>query len=385
MSEEADDSSKTFEPSGKKLAEAWENGNFPKAPELGVAFVLLAGYCALAFGMKENVKLLFEVSAYVFANLGALPVTEESVCGMVTEGMAGVAAMLAPMLLGCSVAAVLAGGAQTAFRLSPKVFEPKIEKFNPVTNFKNIFSKQGMVQFLVDLLKFGAVAVILWGAIKQILSDPIFFTPVDIVRVGEFIYNSLLVVLVRLILAISFIGMIHFLYQRWRHHKDLMMTHEEVKQEQKNQDVPQHVKTAQRQAARRLMQKQSLNAVPTADVVVTNPTHYAVALKYERGKDTAPVIVAKGQNLFALKIKEVAKQHGVPTVENKIVARMLYKLGKVGRSIPVELFEVVAQILAHVYRTHRYYFHRLEARRRDAAALAAKTAPKKGLRAKKVA
>jgi flagellar biosynthetic protein FlhB len=115
--------------------------------------------------------------------------------------------------------------------------------------------------------------------------------------------------------------------------------------------------------ARRLTQKQMLSAVPTADVVVTNPTHFAVALKYERGKDKAPVILAKGENRFAQRIKALAAEHGVPMVENKPVARMLFSLGKVGESIPPELYQAVASILAVVYRTHRYYFHRLKARR----------------------
>lgn len=116
------------------------------------------------------------------------------------------------------------------------------------------------------------------------------------------------------------------------------------------------------------MQKQMLEAVPTADVVVTNPTHYAVALKYERGKDNAPIILAKGENGFAKRIKALAKEHGVPTVENKPVARMLFAVGKVGESIPSELYQAVAEILAFVYRTHRLYFHELKMRRTAAGA-----------------
>jgi flagellar biosynthetic protein FlhB len=128
------------------------------------------------------------------------------------------------------------------------------------------------------------------------------------------------------------------------------------------------MKGAQRRLGRRLMQKQMLAAVATADVVLTNPTHYAVALRYERGRDQAPVILAKGENRFAQRIKALAAQHGVPTVENKPVARMLFALGQVGETIPAELYQAVASILAVVYRTHRYYFHRLKSRRFEAAA-----------------
>jgi flagellar biosynthetic protein FlhB len=118
--------------------------------------------------------------------------------------------------------------------------------------------------------------------------------------------------------------------------------------------------------ARRLMQKQMLSAVATADVVVTNPTHYAVALKYERGQDKAPIVLAKGENQFARRIKALAAENGVPMVENRPVARMLYAMGEVGEAIPPELYQAVAGILAVVYRTHRYYFHRLKSRRLEA-------------------
>jgi flagellar biosynthetic protein FlhB len=116
------------------------------------------------------------------------------------------------------------------------------------------------------------------------------------------------------------------------------------------------------------MQKQMLSAVPTADVVITNPTHYAVALKYERGVDQAPVVLAKGENRFALRLKALAAEHGVPVIENKPVARMLFGVGRVGETIPPQLYQAVAEILAVVYRTHRYYFHQLKTRRVAASA-----------------
>jgi flagellar biosynthetic protein FlhB len=147
-----------------------------------------------------------------------------------------------------------------------------------------------------------------------------------------------------------------------------MMTRQELKDERKNSEGDANVKSAMRRLARRIMQKQMLAAVPTADVVITNPTHYAVALKYERGLDQAPVVLAKGENRFALRIKALAAEHGVPSVENRPVARLLFGLGKVGEGIPPQLYQAVAEILAVVYRTHRYYFHQLRTRRLGVAA-----------------
>jgi flagellar biosynthetic protein FlhB len=162
------------------------------------------------------------------------------------------------------------------------------------------------------------------------------------------------------------IAALHYIYQRRKTEKDLMMSKHEVTEEMKEAMGDPKIKAAQRAMARRLAQKQMLAEVPVADVIVTNPTHYAVALKYERGKDAAPVLVAKGENLMAQRIKQIGREHGVPMVENKPVARSLFRFGKVGEPIPSQLYQAIAEILGYVYRTHRYYFHQLKMRRMSA-------------------
>jgi len=161
---------------------------------------------------------------------------------------------------------------------------------------------------------------------------------------------------------------VSYSYEKFKTTKELMMTKQEVKDERRNSDGNAFTKIAMRRMARRLMQKQMLAAVATADVVITNPTHYAVALKYERNKDKAPVVLAKGENRFAMRLKAIAIEHGVPIVENKPVARVLFSMSKVGEIIPTDLYKAVAEILAVVYRTNRYYFHRLKSRRMEASA-----------------
>ena len=141
------------------------------------------------------------------------------------------------------------------------------------------------------------------------------------------------------------------------------LTKEEVKEETKSKEVAPEVKSAQRKKAMEMLSGQNLSDVGTADVVVTNPTHYAVALRYEKGMDLAPIVIAKGENLLARKIKVLAAEHDVPTVENKPVARALFVLGRVGEPIPLDFYQVIAEILAQVYKTHANYFHRLKARR----------------------
>jgi len=141
------------------------------------------------------------------------------------------------------------------------------------------------------------------------------------------------------------------------------MTKQEIKDEHRQAQGDPNVKIAQRAMARRLLQRQMLADVPKADVIVTNPTHYAVALKYERGVDSAPIVLAKGHNSFAQRIKSIGAKFEVPTVENKPVARALFKFGQVGKPIPVQLYQAIAEILGYVYRTHRYYFFQLKSRR----------------------
>jgi flagellar biosynthetic protein FlhB len=196
-----------------------------------------------------------------------------------------------------------------------------------------------------------------------ILTDPIFYTPVPVHRLGSFIYDSTLALFFRLALAMGGLALLHYIFQLKKTEKDLMMTKQEIKDENRQAMGDPNVKMAQRAMARRLMQKQMLADVPNADVIITNPTHYAVALKYERGVDAAPVVLAKGQNLFAQRIKALASKHEVPTVENKPVARALYKFGQVGKPIPAQLYQAIAEILGYVYRTHRYYFYQLKSRR----------------------
>lgn len=219
----------------------------------------------------------------------------------------------------------------------------------------------------IDLLKLVSICLILWSVAKTLIKDPMFTAPVEAAYLGQYIQRATYAFLSRLILALGCIAALSYAYSKFKTNRDLMMTREEVKEEHKQMEGSPHSKAAMRRMARRLLQKQMLAAVPTADVVVTNPTHYAVALKYERGVDKAPMVLAKGENGLAKRIKAMAAEHGVPMVENRPVARALYSIGKVGEPIPMDLYQAVAQILAYVYRTHRYYFFRLKSRRAAAA------------------
>lgn len=357
--------SKTEQPTEKRLREAQAEGQFARVPDLNVVFILIAAALMFLFTAQEYTGRIASITIGIFGQLGKYTMNPDSVGEWVSTAVMTMLGFIVPMGAACAGASALAGGLQSRFRLSPKVLEFKLDRLDPAKGFQRIFSAQGWVKLATDSAKLALVAMIVWSALKKILADPLFYTPVEPYRLGGFIYETALTLIWRFVLALGCVGAFNYIYQLRKIQKDLMMTRQEVKDENRSSEGDPHVRMARRQMARRLMQKQMLSAVATADVVVTNPTHFAVALKYERGKDQAPVVLAKGERLFAKRIKELAAAHDVPMIENKPIARMLFKYGRVGKPIPIELYQAVADILAFVYRTHRLYFHDLKQRRAE--------------------
>ncbi len=358
-----DQDQKTEQPTEKKLSDAMDRGHFAHSPELSVLFLLIAVLGVLGLTLREMCLGIAQYSVGIFSRLGSVQLTYDTASAQFADALLAGGRALAPMLLALVGAALLACGVQSGFHMSPEAVGFKLERLNPVAGFGRVFNKSAWVTMAVDALKLVALGTALYLGARGLMLDPLFSAPVETAYLGQFLSQATIVFLSRLVLALGVVTAISYSYQRFKTGRELMMTRDEVKDERKNAEGNAQAKTALRRMARRLLQKQMLSAIPTADVVVTNPTHYAVALKYERGKDKAPVVLAKGENRFAQRIKAIAAEHGVPTVENKPVARMLFALGKVGEAIPPELYQAVAGILAVVYRTHRYYFHRLKSRR----------------------
>jgi flagellar biosynthetic protein FlhB len=354
----------TEQPTGKRLEEAMDKGQFARSPEIQVVFTLAAVLTTLGFVGRPAVERLAEFTISTFTRFPKMVVRPETVVTLFGEIVLTVAPVVLPLLFACSGAALLAGGLQSGFHVSPKALGIKFERLNPLEGFKRVFAvKDMMVRSAIDALKITTVGIVLYTGARRLLLDPLFSAPIEAAYLGQFLNQATMTFFSRMIFSLGVIAAIHYAYEKVKTRKDLMMSKQEVKDESKNTEVNSKIKGAQKRLARRLMQRQMLDAVATADVVVTNPTHYAVALKYERGRDRAPVVLAKGENRFAMRLKALAAEHGVPMVENVPVARLLYAAGRVGEAIPPQLYQAVAEILAVVYRTHRYYFHQLRARR----------------------
>ena len=360
---DVDKSTKTEPPTEKKLSQSRSKGQFAKAPEIGMTFTLLAGLLVILFFAPSKALEISMFAKSIMENLDSITLSQEGVVSTLEESYFSLANIVIPMLVACFFAAFIAEGLQTGFRYTPKVISPSLNKFNPVTGAKKIFGIKGLKTFLIDFLKFLGIGTVVWLTLMVFLDDPIFYAPIPLQHVPQFIYELFVVMFTILVLMLAIIAIISFIIKKKEHEEEMKMTKQEVKDERKAKEVAPEIKSAQRKKAMELLGSQGVTDVSTADVVVTNPTHYAVALKYEKGMDNAPVVVAKGENLLARRIKAIAIEYEVPMVENKPVAQSLFALGKVGEVIPLDLYRVVAEILANVYRDHAYYFHRLKARR----------------------
>lgn len=336
--------------------------------------LLVSALGALEITLIQSVQTVAAMAVRTFSSIGDAEVTARLAVSHLSVIHETSAPVLVPLMAAAVVGALLVGGFQSGFNLTPKVFELDMNKFNPIKGLGRIFSQTAAVKGGLDILKVTAITLVLALAARSLFQDPLFSAPVEAGYLAEFIHRSTLAFLARLILAMAIIAALDYSWQKYKIGQDMKMSRQDMKDESKQQDGSPESKMAMRRMARRWMQKQMVEAVPTADVVVTNPTHFAIALKYERGVDAAPVVLAKGENRLAQRLKAIAAEHGVPMVENKPVTRFLFKVGKVGSPIPSELFQAVAEILGYVYRTHRCYFHELKSRRMLAELSASKKA-----------
>jgi len=227
--------------------------------------------------------------------------------------------------------------------------KPKLDKFNPLNGFKRIFSKDSLFELLKSFLKIGLIIYIAYTSIRGEADNLFILYEIPLVQAVLLVGNVILDAGLKISIAYLVIGIADYIYQKHKFNEDMKMTKQEVKDEYKNTEGNPEIKGRQRQRMREVSQRRMMQDVPKADVVITNPTHYAVAIQYDAEKAKAPVVLAKGEDYLAQKIKEVAKENHVEIVENKPLARMLYANVDIGQEIPPELYQAVAEVLAMVY------------------------------------
>jgi flagellar biosynthetic protein FlhB len=320
--------------------------------------VLGSAVAALSFSGRETWGVLANAMSGSLAHLHDTPVSLSAMQGYMINAMLVVAKCVGPILIATILGGLLAGGIQTRFQTTPEALGFNWARLNPVEGFKRIFSTSATVGTGLGVAKLTVIAILSYNCIKGVLNDPIFYTSVSVARIAGFMASSSMKILTQVILSLVVIAAADYAHKFWKTKQELMMTKQELKDESKNSEGNPQIKGKLRRRRRAMSKRKMLAEVPKADVVVTNPTHIAVALRYDRKTMKAPIIVAKGTRLNALQIREIAKAHQVPIVENKPLARLMFKYGAVGGEIPAQLYAAVAEVLAWVYRVNAYRYYR---------------------------
>lgn len=339
---------KTEEPTAKKRADARKKGQVGRSQELNTAFVLLVGFFTLKLLWDSIYLSIASYTTYVFTNLNQSVDTEN-----IIHIFIGIIVVLAKTAFPIMLAIMLIGLAinffQVGLTFNTESIEFKLDKLNPINGFGRIFSKRSLVELAKSFFKILVIGFFLYRFIhEQILAMPQFMffdLTTSLALVAEIIFQMAFIVIgVIMIMALMDYG-----YQKWQTTQDLKMTKQEVKDEMKQSEGDPQIKGKIRQKQRQMAMARMMKEVPKADVIVTNPTHYAIALSYQQGM-SAPLVVAKGQDLVAQRIKEIAREARVPIIENKPLARAIYAAVQIGDAIPQELYQAVAEVLAYVYR-----------------------------------
>jgi len=347
---------KTEQPTQRRLEDAIKKGQTPRSAEVQTVFVLLASVAALAFSGRETWQTLVSTSVQTFGHLHNTPVSADSLQAYGVSGALLLLKCAGPLVVATMLAGLLAGAMQNRFQTASEVLAPDWNRVNPVEGFSRLFSNRTLVPTLIAAVKFALILSLTYTEIRSVLFDPVFTTVVSVGRLAEFLSQTALGILLRVSLALLVIAAADYGYQFWRTNRDLMMTKEELKEEAKNTEGNPQMKAARRRR-KSVKKTKQLADVAQADVVITNPTHIAIALRYDRKTMRAPRVVAKGIRLNAQKIREIATLHQVPIMENKPLARMLFRHGKVGGEVPAHLYAAVAEVLAWVYRINRYRYY----------------------------
>ncbi len=347
---------KTEQATPKKLEEALKKGQGPRSAEVQTVFVLLGGLAALAFTGRDTWRQFVGATVMTFGHLHDTALTSGALQGYAISGSLVFLRCAGPVVLATALCGLLAGGIQNKFQTASEVLTPDWNRVNPIEGFKRIFSMRSAPTTGIAIGKLLFIIALTYGEVVKVLHDPIFTSSVNVSRMGEFLADVCLRIFLRVSLCLIVIAAADYGYQWWRNNQDMMMTKQEVKEELKSTEGNPLVKAARRRRRTQSKAKQ-LAEVPQADVIVTNPTHIAVALRYDRKTMRAPKIVAKGIRLNAQKIREIAQQHQIPIIENKPLARSLFKHGRIGGEVPAQFYGAVAEVLAWVYRVNRYRYY----------------------------
>lgn len=343
---------KTEKATPKRREQAAEKGQIARSAEFNSVLVLLAAFMAVKIflpdmiqewtGFTQNIFKIFSESNF--------ELSYRVLQNMFIMSVVSVTKILAPIVGGAMIAGVFASVAQVGFRFNMSLIKFDLNNVNPINGVKRMFSSQTLAELVKSFLKVFIVGYVAYSEYVKQLSGFTGLTDMSLRASSAYIGQTTMNIAFKIILWLAVLAVADYIFQKWRHESELKMSKQEVKDEYKQQEGDPQLKGKIKQKQRQMAMSRMMQSLPRADVVITNPTHFAVALQYNNNTMGAPVVIAKGQDRVALKIKEIAKEHGIVTVENKPLAQALFHGTEIGDSIPAELYQAVAEVLAFVYK-----------------------------------
>lgn len=346
---------KTEPATAKKLGDARKDGNVAKSKDLVSALTLIIIFVALRAiigNLGTGLMSLYNVSyrtISTFANPGSDEINYNSVMSLLKEVNIDAFMLVVPIFVIAFGVAFIGDLYQVKWRISTKPMQPKFSKINPLKGFKKIIS----LQALMNLFKSVALVIIIIAMVFQTIKSKqgilLNLYEVSLLEAIQIIGDTVFDLAIKISAVYLIVGVVDYIYQKIKFRNDMKMTKQEIKDEYKNSEGDPQIKGQIKQRMRQASMRRMMQDLPSADVVITNPTHFAVALKYEAGKTSAPIVIAKGEDYLAQRIKEAARDNGIEIVENRPLARALYANVDIGQEIPEELYQAVAEILAYVF------------------------------------
>jgi flagellar biosynthetic protein FlhB len=344
------DEDKTEEASSQRLEDYRKEGQVAQSKELTSLFVLVSTM-AVMWGMGPQLASDFmDFMRKMFMEMSYTELTQERAGTILMLCLAEAGRVIVPIAAVGFLAGIVGSVAQFGFNFTWAPLEPKGDRINPIAGFGRVFALSSLVEGAKSLAKLTVVIWITYKLMAREMEDSVATIDMDGAQLVAYMSSHGFKLMFSVCIGLFVVAAADFAYQKFKYRKSLMMTKAEVKQEHKQKEGDPLLKARIRSIQREMSRKRMMQDVPKADVIVTNPTHFAVALKYDADKMAAPRVIAKGADLVAQRIKEVARKHNIPLVENVPLARALHKNVKVGGSVPKNLYQAVAEVLAYVYR-----------------------------------
>ena len=350
MAEEEDDSQKTEEPSDKKLAKAREKGQVASSQEVKSWAVLLAGAGAIMFMSPFMANQIRQISTPFIAKPHDIPFSFEGIRGAMTDVALDLAVALAPFAVLVMLFAIAGNVLQSGLVMAPPKIKPDFSKLSLLAGVKRMFSAKSMVEFLKSIAKLVIVAVVTIGLSLPLLNDIDILPGLPLYELLDRLLMVAIIIMTATVAVMTAIAALDFSFQKMQFTKQMRMSMQEVKDEHKQAEGDPQVKAKIRALRQQRARERMMSNVPEADVVITNPTHYAVALQYKMEEMSAPKLVAKGIDSLAFRIREVAEENDIPIVENPPLARALHATVELDEEVPPEHFVAVAEVIGYVMR-----------------------------------